>query len=56
MKKFIAPQMRVISYETSHICEGSGDKTVDKGQREGDGFVPSEGEDYEYAPSRRIFN
>lgn len=54
MKKFIAPTVRVIKYESNHICEGTS-ISVGEGDRGGTGFVPDEGDDYEYAPSRRIF-
>lgn len=50
MKKFIAPQMRVIKYETSNILLDTS-ATVDDNRNEG----VDPGDDYDYAPGRRIF-
>lgn len=53
MKKFIAPQMRVIKYETSNILLDASATVGEEGRNPNAGADP--GDDYDYAPGRRIF-
>lgn len=55
MKKFIAPTVRVIKYESNIIC-GSREDGGDTGYTEGgDGNISGNDDGEFYAPSRRIF-
>lgn len=56
MKKFIAPTVRVIKYESNIICESPRLDGGDTGYKPGDGGNVSGNDDGEfYAPGRRIF-
>lgn len=52
MKKFIAPTVRVIKYESNIICESPRE---DSGSIDNSGSTEGSEDEGFYAPSRRIF-